>query len=126
MRRQTAKYREAWTSFVEGTPVKKAPKYGNVDRRKEGGYQSKKEADYAGRLAALSNAGKIKNLREQVPVVLVKGHSGIRDIVWRADFVYEDQDGTVHFLDAKGYRTQVYTLKKKLAFLLLGISIEEV
>lgn len=126
MRRESGKDREAWTAFVEGRPAKKAPKFGNRDRRKEGGYQSDKEADYATRLNALFRAGKIKALREQVPVLLVQGSSGIKGIVWKADFVYEDLDGHVHYLDAKGCKTQVYLLKKKLARLLLGIIIEEV
>lgn len=126
MRGDSGKNREAWTAFVEGRAAKKQPKYKNKDRRKDGGYQSEKEADYATRLNALCRGGKIRNLREQVPVVLVPGRDGIRGIVWKADFIYEDLDGEIHYLDVKGCKTQVYLLKKRLARLLLGIVIEEV
>jgi hypothetical protein len=125
MRRETAKEREAWTALVECRPEKKGPKFQNTDRRKEGGYQSNKEAAAAVNLDALHRAGKIRKLREQVPVVLVKGRDGLKDVIWIADFVYEDLDGKLHYLDVKGFKNRHYLLKKKLAYLLCGITIEE-
>jgi len=42
------------------------------------------------------------------------------------DFYYCDLDGTPHIVDAKGFKTAVYRLKKRLAALLLHVTIEEV
>lgn len=126
MRRETRQEREAWTATVEGRSPKSGPRFGNNDRRKTGGYQSDHEAAVAVNLVALEKCGEITDLKEQVNVELVPGRDGIRPIVWRADFVYKDRDGRTHFLDAKGHSTQLYILKKKLAFLLLGITVEEI
>lgn len=125
MHRESRVEREAWTALVEGRTAKPRSKFGNNNRVKEGGYHSDKEALVATKLAALASRGTIKNLREQVPVVLVPGKRKIKDIIWIADFVYEDGDG-IHYLDAKGCKTAVYRLKKKLAAILLDINIEEV
>lgn len=116
--------RAAWTSAVLGKPEKKKKsKYNNV---KTDGYDSKKEAKVAKDLQSLERAGNIKNLQEQVPIVLVEGHSGVRGIKYVADFVFEDPDGKEHIMDAKGMKTSVYKLKKKMLFLLHGKTIEEV
>lgn len=49
----------------------------------------------------------------------------IREISYYADFVYEDKDG-LHVIDTKGYRTDVYKLKKKLFIKKYGVDIEEI
>ena len=120
--------RAAWTNFVEGRPVSgRKNKYANekteVNGRK---YDSKREAKVAASLACLAAAGNIADLREQVRVTLIEGSGNVRSVVWVADFVYTDGTGRLHYLDAKGFRTPVYRLKKRLAFLLKGIEIEEV
>ena len=122
MRRETAKEREAWTALIEGRSPAKESKYRS---KREGKYASKHEADVAAKLAALESCGKIHNLREQVPIVLVDGRGKIKPIIYIADFTFHDESG-YRVLDAKGYRTPVYRLKKKLAALLLNIYIEEV
>jgi len=114
--------REAWTAMVEGRKPKKRPKF-NAHRTKE--YHSDKEADVAMKLVALQSCGKIWNLSQQVPFTLVEGQGKIRPITYIADFTYLDAEGS-HILDAKGFRTPVYRLKKKLMKLLLGLDIEEV
>jgi hypothetical protein len=114
-------HRVAWTAHIEGTKST-VNKYGN-ERTKE--FDSKREAEYVTNLDALLRAGKIKDLRLQVPVELVPGNGKLRPIVWIADAVYFDEDG-VHYVDVKGCKTQVYRLKKRLAALLKGIKIEEV
>jgi hypothetical protein len=121
VRRETTREREAWTAHIEGRQEKRN-KYGN----ERGQYASKREADHAGKLWALESRGLIKNLREQVPVVLVEGKGKIRRITWIADFVYEDLNGRRHYQDVKGLKTPVYRLKKRLAALLLNLEIEEV
>jgi len=123
VRRESKSEREAWTAHIEGREAEKESKYKSV---RTGKYASKLEAMIAARLDALHRAGIIKDLQEQVRIVLVEGRGKLRPIVWVADFVYTDDDGIVHYLDAKGYKTQIYRLKKRLAALLKGIEIEEV
>ena len=125
MRGESTQNREAWTALVEGRPTKKRPKYGNVNLVKEGGYASKHEAEIAAKLDVLERGGKITDLREQVPITLVHGKDHVHGIIWVADFVFTE-DGVVHYLDAKGCKTPVYKLKKRLAYLLLNLKIEEV
>lgn len=115
--------RAAWTAFVEGGEAKKDSKYGN---ERNGKYASKHEADIAGRLAAMERCGAIKNLREQESITLVPSNGKLRPIRYVADFTYEDLHGQKHVVDAKGFKTQIYRLKKRMAALLLGIEIEEV
>ena len=113
--------REAWTRFVDGGTAK-TNKYSAV---RTGKYASKYEAEIASKLWALHRMGKITELREQVPFVLVPGDGKIRPIRYIADFVYLE-DGKQHVVDAKGCKTPVYRLKRKLAALLLNLTIEEV
>jgi len=126
MRRESTSDRAAWTAHVLGEQPAKKSKYGNK-KTEFGGkkYASSWEAEYAATLQLLAVAGKIQNLREQVPVTLVEGRDGVRSIKWVADFIYEDETGT-HYVDTKGVSTTVFLLKQKLAFLLLGIRIEVV
>jgi hypothetical protein len=113
--------RAAWTAFVQGSHLK-TNKYGN-ERGKR--YASKYEAEIAMKLWALESRGIITELREQVSFTLVEGNGKIRPIRYVADFVYV-QDGKRHIVDAKGCKTPVYRLKRKMAVLLHGIEIEEV
>jgi hypothetical protein len=122
MKRETAAERAAWTAHVEGGAAEKPSKYGN---RKTNGYASMREAEIAAKLQALERCGDISQLREQVPFVLVAGQGKIRPVKYIADFTYIDADG-FHVLDAKGCKTPVYRLKKKLMLLLLSLEIEEV
>lgn len=125
MRRESQSERAAWTALVEGTPIPKRHKYNVAAKEKRGKYASKAEADEAAKLSALERGGKIRNLREQVLIELVAGRDGVRGITWIADFVWEDNEG-IHYADKKGFRTQVYKLKRRLAYLLKGITIEEI
>jgi len=88
------------------------------------GYASKKESRVAEELKLLERAGKIRDLREQVPFVLVPGRNKVRPITYIADFTYIDNEIPV-VADAKGMKTPVYNLKKKLMYLLCGIEITE-
>jgi hypothetical protein len=92
-------------------------KYRNIPANGPGGrtFQSGREAARAGELELAQKAGQICNLAYQVPFdISPPGHSG-RPIYYIADFVYIDLEtfaGVVE--DAKGIRTDVYKLKKKL------------
>lgn len=92
-------------------------------------FDSKKEANYYTYLKLLEKAGKITDLELQKKFVLqtsfkLNGKT-YRAITYIADFVYKE-NGQVHVVDTKGYRTQVYKIKKKLFMKKYGIKIEEV
>lgn len=70
-------------------------------------------------LKILERAKKIKDLQRQVAFELQpsykKGNKTIKAITYIADFVYIDlQTGMKVIEDTKGYRNEVYKLKKKL------------
>ena len=122
MKRESKQEREAWTAFVDGVEAKKESKYSN---ERAGKYQSKYEAGVAQNLDVLYRGGEINDLQEQIPFTLVEGKGKIRPIKYIADFVYFDLAGVRHVCDAKGCKTPVYRLKRKLMFLLHGITVEE-
>lgn len=116
--------RDAWTRVVLGKDAAPGPsKYSN---ERAGKYASKHEADVATKLYALEKSGQIRDLREQDRIVLVPGRDKVAPVIYVADFTYTDSQGVHHVLDAKGFKTQVYKVKKRLAYLLLNITIEEV
>ena len=81
-------------------------------------FDSKKEAKRYLELKMLERAGKIKNLKLQPVFLLQEGFyyrgKAIRQITYRADFEYVDENGNVVVEDVKGVETPVYKLKKKL------------
>lgn len=107
-------------------------KYGNkkvcVDGIK---FDSIKEARHYTKLKLLEQAGKIQNLKRQVPFILaprVKFEGATRHkpaIRYVADFVYE-QDGQTIVSDAKGVKTDAYMIKKHLMKSVHDIDILEV
>lgn len=81
-------------------------------------------------MQTLQRTGVIKNLDRQVsfeliPALKENGKVIQRAITYKADFVYE-QNGKVIVEDAKGFRTEVYKIKKKLMRWKYGIEIMEV
>jgi hypothetical protein len=127
--------RQAWTDFIlRGQKAQAAvdaildtpstpSKYAN---ERCGKYASRHEADVATKLAALASSGAILELEEQTRIVLVEGNGTEKPITYIADFTYWDKEGRYHVLDAKGFKTPVYRLKKRMAKLLHKIEIEEV
>lgn len=109
-------------------PERKASKFGNEKTR---GFDSKKEADRYEELKLLEKAGEISHLRTQVPYLIAVNDVSVCKYV--ADFVYNDwsrkHGGTPARVevveDCKGFRTQVYRLKKKLMLAVHGITIKE-
>jgi len=109
----------------------KRNKYGN---EKTDGYDSKKEKRKHEELLMLEKKGLIKNLKTQVPFVLIpsqKDESGKiieRSVKYIADFVYE-VDGITNILDVKSDPTRknsTYIIKRKLMLYVHGIRIIEV
>lgn len=101
-------------------------KYRNKRTR---GYASKKEAERANQLGLLQHAGKISNLREQVRFQLIpkcERDDGTieRELSYIADFVYTESGKEV-VEDVKGYRTDVFKIKRKLMLYVHGITIKE-
>ena len=91
-------------------------------------FDSQAEADRWAELQALERSGAISDLRRQVryelaPAVTVQGRKR-PPIRYIADFVYE-RDGQKFTEDRKGYRTEVYRLKRHLMMAIHGIEILE-
>lgn len=108
-------------------PDKPAPvrrKYGNNPTERNGlHFDSKHEADRYDQLMLMLKAGEIRGVFPQHPFRLPG------DVVYRADFVILDNDGTWHVEDAKSVATardKVYRLKKRQMEAVLGIKIREV
>lgn len=95
-------------------------------------FDSKHEAKRYRELVLLLKGGKIKALELQKKFVLQpsykKNGKSIREISYVADFVYFDTErNRVIVEDAKGYRTEVYKLKKKMfEYVYPELTIEEV
>lgn len=96
-------------------------KYNNVRTELDGiKFDSKKEAQYYLDLKLRVKSGEIVFFLRQVPFDLDGG------VKYRIDFQEFHTDGTVHFIDVKGVRTQMYITKKKLVESRYPITIEEV
>lgn len=82
-------------------------------------FDSKKESNRYCELKMLERAGKIKGLELQHQFVLQppfrKNGKTIRAITYIADFTYYDLEKNKNVVeDVKGYKTDVYKLKKKM------------
>jgi hypothetical protein len=117
--------RAAWLEHFTGEKAKPTNKYNVAPKEQRGGYASKHEMEVAANLHALARAGKIQDLQEQVRIVLVEGDETERGITFIADFTFQE-NGVLRVLDAKGVKTKVYLLKKKLLWHLKRIRVEEV
>lgn len=85
-------------------------------------FHSGKEAARYAQLKILEKAGEIRNLHLQVKFSIDIG--GIRICNYIADFVYDEGSAEI-VEDAKGKRTDVYKIKKKLMLAVNGIKIRE-
>lgn len=94
-------------------------------------FDSNKELEYYLLLKDREKKGEIKNLARQTvyeiqPSFKDKDGKTVRAITYKADFSYYDlTDEQYHIIDVKGFKTEVYKLKKKLLSY-RGIYIEEV
>lgn len=93
-------------------------------------FDSEKERDYYLILKDRQKRGEIGYIWRQLPIEIQpafvdKYGNKIQAITYIADFAYNDLDGIEHIVDVKGYKTEIYKLKKKL-LAYKGIYIEEV
>lgn len=92
-------------------------------------FDSTREANRYGELKMLERAEEISCLRLQVPYtlapeVVINGKKK-RALTYVADFVYADKYGDVITEDCKGFKTDVYKIKRHLMKSVLGIDIKE-
>lgn len=87
-------------------------------------FDSVKEFHRWGCLRLLERGGKISDLKRQVSFELIPKQEGERACSYVADFTYY-QDGKLVVEDCKGFKTDVYRLKKKLMLWVHGIRIKE-
>lgn len=108
-------------------------KYGNrkVQTTQDGTFDSVREFRRWQELKLLQRAGEIVNLHRQVkfgliPPQRIDGKLIEKGVTYVADFCYFSKNGDFIVEDAKGYRTEVYKIKKKLMLQVHGIRIKEV
>lgn len=87
-------------------------------------FASRHEARRYRQLKLMEKSKAIQDLHLQVTFPLIKKSEHGREIKYIADFVYYD-NGHMVVEDAKGYKTDVYKLKKRLMAELYGIDIKE-
>ena len=90
-------------------------------------FASLHEADVALQLQSLESSGAIKCLEYQIPFEILPSQKKLgytRPLTYIADFVFL-RDNEFVVADAKGYKTEVYKLKKRLLAQLHNITIEE-
>ena len=103
----------------------KKSKYNAVKTEIDGiKFDSKHEASRYRELRVLEQAGEITNLRLQVPFELIPKSKYGMPIRYVADFVYNENDQLI-VEDAKGVKTPIYKLKKRMMAEKYGIEIKE-
>ena len=120
--------------FGRGWNAGKQSKYGNEKVEFSGQtFDSKREGRRYLELQMMLKGGLISDLRLQVPFELIPaqrdpqtGKTIERAVNYVADFVYRDDQGQLIVEDAKGFRTDVYKIKRKLMLWRHGIRIREV
>lgn len=109
-------------------------RYGKYNNRKvtydNHKFDSKKECEYYLHLKDLLKEKAIINLELQKEFILQDkfkiNNKTIRKISYIADFSFvTTKDNKLHVVDIKGFKTDVYKLKKKLFEYKYGIEIEE-
>ena len=105
---------------------RKPSKYRNVKKTVDGiAFDSTKEARIYQDLKIREHAGEIADLKLQPKIVCQA--NGVHICDYKADFLYFDRKLDEYvWLDAKGFRTPVYRLKRKIVLALTGIAITEV
>lgn len=106
------------------------PEYYDPDLKETLKFDSNKEFEYYLLLKDRLKRGEIFRLQRQFkitiqPTFTTPQGEKIQAITYKADFVYLDSEGVTHIVDVKGFKTDVYRLKKKL-LAYKGFYIEEV
>ena len=123
--------KEVYEKLVGKSTDIKTNKYHNKKIYYDGHwFDSEKEKSYYIKFKLMQNTGEIHNLTLQVefelqPVFKLKNKM-YRSINYLADFTYYDKDNNYHIIDIKGYKTEVYKIKKKLMAYKYDIEIEEI
>ena len=96
-------------------------------------FDSRKEANRWAELKLLERAGKITFLQRQVSYVLIPkqvrdGKLLERQVVYKADFAYKDENGNDVVEDVKSpiTKTKEYIIKRKLLLWEYGIEVREI
>lgn len=97
-------------------------------------FDSQREARRYDTLSALLKAGAIRDLRLQQTFTLQESYvtaegEAVRAITYKADFTYERKspEGWERVVeDAKGVRTDKYSIKRKMLLEKFGVSVREV
>lgn len=81
-------------------------------------FDSKKERNYYAELLLLKKAGEVVKIELQPQFILQPRfeHDGKKEraIVYRADFKVTYADGHIEIVDTKGFKTDVYGIKRKM------------
>ena len=83
-------------------------------------FQSQKEANYYCRLKMLVTTGDVLYFLRQVPFHLPG------NVTYRVDFMEVHPDGSVHYIDVKGFETKAFKRNKKQVEALYPVLIEVV
>lgn len=120
-----------YKAFINKSIDYKQSKYKNKKVTCDGyTFDSKKERNYYLKLKTMEELGLIKNLELQKEYILqdkfVLNGKTRRKITYKADFCYvSTEDNKIHVVDVKGFKTEVYKLKKKLFEYKYKIELEE-
>lgn len=123
---------EVYNKLLSNSIDQKKNKYNNTKVEYKGiKFDSIKEMKHYQLLEYLQKIGEIKELKLQAPYELIPkykiNNKTIRKCVYVADFTYiTTKDDKLHIVDTKGFKTDVYRLKKKLFEYKYGVEVEEV
>ena len=117
--------RQLSINLPNGKTISNADKRSKYNAKKSYGYDSKKEARRADELWKLQLGGFISDLHKQVPFILQEAFTyydhekekevSVRAVIYVADFTYFDKERNLNVIeDTKGFKTDVYIVKKKL------------
>lgn len=102
-------------------------KYNNVKVKLDSEwFDSHKEGLRYRELQLLERAGEITDIERQVTYELIPNQPGERAVKYIADFRYKNKEGQTIVEDVKGFKTEVYKIKRKLMKYVHGITIQEV
>ena len=102
--------------------IPKRMKYRNVKTVVDGiTFDSKKEANYYGKLKLLQKSGEVISFERQVRYNIVI--DGQKICAYVADFVVVWSKSGIKVIDVKGISTPIFKLKQKLMKAVLGIDV---
>lgn len=104
-------------------------KYRNVKTEYNGRlFHSKKEAEFARIIDSLRRAKRVEDrvFSYECQKSYAIWINGIKICNYIADFVVKYEDGRVEIIDVKGYKTDMYNLKKKMVEAYYGVKIIEI